>query len=97
MALAAKSVKAMKPDTLIDFVEVRIPSPNLILTLFLLETLTPRADVGVNAKAKHLRGISCTFRLTQSKPLFLSLSSNRTGGSGAGIFSLGYCASGSFL
>jgi hypothetical protein len=46
MTLAAKSVKAMKPDTLIDFAEVRIGSPNQTLTLFLLETLACDADVG---------------------------------------------------
>ncbi len=68
MALAIKSVKAMKPDTLIDFVEVRIPPPNQTLTFFLLETLSARADVGNNTKTEHLRGISCTFHLTRFKP-----------------------------
>jgi hypothetical protein len=50
MALTAKSVKAMKPDTLIDFAEFRIGLPNETLTFFLLETLSGRADVGTNAK-----------------------------------------------
>jgi dihydroorotate dehydrogenase len=50
MAPAAKSVKAMKRDTLIDFVELNVSSPNQTLTFFLLETLSGRADVGINAK-----------------------------------------------
>jgi hypothetical protein len=50
MAPAAKSVKAMKRDTLIDFAEFRFGSANQTLTFFLLETLRGRADVGFNAK-----------------------------------------------
>jgi hypothetical protein len=50
MAPATKSVKAMKRDTLIDFVAFRIGSPHQTLTFFLLETLAGRADVGINAK-----------------------------------------------
>jgi hypothetical protein len=50
MAPRAKSVKAIKRETLIDFAEFRIGAPNHCLTFFLLETLSGRADVGINVK-----------------------------------------------